>query len=81
LLGASLVFNYLLGGFLVRRPSRAVLVFGVAARERALLAKQAELEAVVLPPHLCNPKANTDTWADIGITRQPASDHGSPVRA
>ncbi|HAF92417.1 MAG TPA: MBOAT family protein, partial [Pseudomonas sp.] len=31
LLGASLVFNYLLGGFLVRRPSRAVLVFGVAA--------------------------------------------------
>ncbi len=27
----SIVFNYLLGGYLLRRPSRAVLVFGIAA--------------------------------------------------
>jgi alginate O-acetyltransferase complex protein AlgI len=31
LLVGSIVFNYLLGGHLLRRPSRAVLVFGIAA--------------------------------------------------
>ena len=31
LLLASMVFNYLLGGLLMRRPSRAVLVFGIVA--------------------------------------------------